>query len=344
MVEVEIPAVALALEHNRNKLAAGARTGKVLRVRRGAYCAPDEIHVDGPSGAAREARKMALARARALHLQLRAKHVFSHPSAALLLGCLVWTTPRETHIYQHYRASGHAADDVRRYSWTLAPDDVIEAAGLPVTSLARTVVDCARTLHPLEALVIADSALALGADREELFAMLNAQTGRRGLQQARLVIELADAGPQSAWETWVRYELLRAGLPRPAMQTPGPDRRWALPPTWATSSGRWASSSTDESSIGRTASALVTTPHRSFWPRRRAPMPSGGPVSPSKVSARPTSRMSKRCSAESRRTSHRTYCGRPGSIHGCPPSDPDFGPLHGTENDFGRLLRDRSFD
>ena len=220
MVEVKIPAVALALEHNRNKLAAAARVGEVVRVRRGAYCAPDAIHVDGPSGAPREARKKALARARALHSQLRAKHVFSHASAALLLGCRVWTTPRETHIYQHYRASGHAADDVKRYAWTLAPDDVIKAAGLPVTSLARTVVDCARTLHPLEALVIADSALALGADREELLAVLNAQTGRRGIQQARLVIELADAGPQSAWETWVRYELLRAGLPRPTTQMP----------------------------------------------------------------------------------------------------------------------------
>jgi hypothetical protein len=218
MVEVEIPAVALALEHNRNKLAAAARTGDVLRVRRGAYCTPDEIRVEGPSGAPREARKKALARARALHSQLRAKHVFSHATAALLLGCLVWTTPRETHIYQHYRASGHAADDVRRYSWTLAPDDIIDAADLPVTSLARTVVDCARTMHPLEALVIADSALALGADRAELLALLNAQTGRRGIQQARLVIELADAGPQSAWETWVRYELLRAGLPRPTTQ------------------------------------------------------------------------------------------------------------------------------
>ncbi|GAB2504030.1 hypothetical protein GCM10027063_49110 [Promicromonospora xylanilytica] len=218
MVEVEIPAVALAREHNRNKLAAAARSGEILRVRRGAYCAPDEIQVAGPSGAPREARKKALARARALHSQLRAKHVFSHTSAALLLGCLVWTTPRETHIYQCYRASGHAADDVRRYSWTLSPDDITEAAGLPVTSLARTVVDCARTLHPLEALVIADSALALGADRDEMLALLDAQTGRRGIQQARLVITLADAGPQSAWETWVRYELLRAGLPRPVTQ------------------------------------------------------------------------------------------------------------------------------
>lgn len=220
MVEVEIPAVALTLEHNRNKLSAAARAGEVIRVRRGAYCDPQAIRVDGPSSAPREQRNKALARADALHSQLRAEHVFSHTSAALLLGCLVWTSPRETHVYQHYRASGHASDDVRRHAWTLAPEDITRAAGLPVTSLARTVVDCARTLHPLEALVIADSALALNVERADLLEMIDACAGRRGTQRARLVIEQASAGPQSAWETWVRYELLRAGLPRPTIQMP----------------------------------------------------------------------------------------------------------------------------
>ena len=220
MVQVEIPAVALALEQNRNKLAAAARSGEVLRVRRGAYCAPDELRVDGPSAAPREERNKALARVGALHSQLRAKHVFSHTSAALLLGCRVWKTPAETHVYQHYHASGHASHDVRRHSWTLAPDDITVAVGLPVTSLERTVVDCARALHPLEGLVIADSALALGVERDALFEALDAGAGHRGASRARLVIQLADAGPQSAWETWVRYELLRVGLPRPATQMP----------------------------------------------------------------------------------------------------------------------------
>lgn len=220
MNSVVIPAVALTLDHDRNKLAAAARAGEVLRVRRGAYCAPDQIRVDGPSSAPREERKKALARVGALHSQLRADHVFGHTSAALLLGCRVWRTPTETHVYQRYRASGHAADDVRRHAWTIAPEDITAASGLPVTSLARTVVDCARTLHPLEALVIADSALAMGIGRETLLGVLAAQPGHRGKRRARRVIELADAGAQSAWETWVRYEILRRGLPRPTTQMP----------------------------------------------------------------------------------------------------------------------------
>ncbi|MFD2026358.1 hypothetical protein [Promicromonospora aerolata] len=220
MVQVEIPAVALALEQSRNKLSAAARTGVVLRVRRGAYCAPGDLRVDGRPSPPREERMKALARAAALHVQLRAEHVFSHSTAALLHGCLVWATPKKTHLYQRYRPSGHAADDVARHSWTLAPEEVDVAAGLPVTSLARTVVDCARTMHPLEALVIADSALALGLDRAVLTEILDARAGHRGKQRARLVIELAESGSQSAWETWVRYELLRAGLPRPTTQLP----------------------------------------------------------------------------------------------------------------------------
>ena len=220
MVQVDIPAVALAVEQSRNKLSAAARAGDLLRVRRGAYCVPGDLHVDGPSSAPREKRLRALARAAALHVQLRAEHVFSHSTAALLHGCLVWTAPKNTHLYQRYRASGHASDDVARHSWTLTPEEVDVAAGLPVTSLARTVVDCARTMHPLEALVIADSALALGVERAVLLEILDAQPGHRGKQRARLVIELAEAGAQSAWETWVRYELLRAGLPRPTTQMP----------------------------------------------------------------------------------------------------------------------------
>jgi hypothetical protein len=220
MNHVAIPTVTLTLDHDRNMLAAAARAGEMLRVRRGAYCAPDQIRVNGPSNAPQEDRKKALARLGALHSQLRADHVFGHTSAALLLGCRVWRTPSETHVYQRYRASGHAADNVRRHAWTILPADITAASGLPVTSLARTVVDCARTLRPLEGLVIADSALAMGIGRETLLELLAALPGRRGTRRARRVIELADAGAQSAWETWVRYELLRHGLPRPTTQMP----------------------------------------------------------------------------------------------------------------------------
>lgn len=40
----------------------------------------------------------------------------------------------------------------------------------------------------------------------------------RGRRRALLVLELADEGAESAWETWLRYLVLRAGLPRPITQ------------------------------------------------------------------------------------------------------------------------------
>lgn len=217
---VLIPAVVLAREHDRNQLALANRRGALVRVRRGAYCTAQAIEVDGPSSAPREKRNRELARARALHAQLRSDHIFSHTTAALLLGCLVWTVPDTTHLYQGYRASGRSAKDVSRHRGDVPPDESTQVHGLPVTSLARTVVDCALALRPLEALVVTDSAFAMGVERQAVLPLLDARAGQRGIQRARLVIELADGGSQSAWETWVRYELLRAGLPRPTTQLP----------------------------------------------------------------------------------------------------------------------------
>lgn len=213
-----VPPVVLAAERDRNQLVQARRGGSLVRIRRGAYCEPDTIRPEGPAARPRERRNRALARARALHHQLHADHVFSHTTAALLLGCRAWTVPDRTHLYQGYRASGRAAKDVFRHRGDVPAEHVALVEGLPVTSLARTVVDCALSLHPLEALVVVDSALKLGVRREDLLTILKTRAGRRGIRQAVLVVELGDEGAQSAWETWVRYEILRTGLPRPTTQ------------------------------------------------------------------------------------------------------------------------------
>ncbi|MEV0893601.1 hypothetical protein [Promicromonospora sp. MEB111] len=215
---VAVPEVLLAREQDKNQLALASRQGSLTRIRRGAYCDPDDIRADGPASAPREKRNRELARARALHRQLRSNVVFSHTTAALLLGCPVWTVPDRTHVYQRYRPSSRAAKDIARHVGTVPAYAVTTVHGLPVTSLVRTVVDCALALHPLEALVIADFALSHDIDRAELLVELGARAERRGVRRARLVLELADGGSHSPWETWVRYEMLRSGLPRPVTQ------------------------------------------------------------------------------------------------------------------------------
>ncbi len=206
--------IVVSRETDRTKLRRAYWRGEVRRLRVGGYLVLDDA-ADSPAYRSDE-----IARILSVHKQLEAPHVFSHVSAAALWGLPRWAAGTKVHVIQQYRASGRAAGDVARHFAEVAADDVVERQGLPVTGLVRTVVDCALSLHPLESLVIADAALAAGLAREDVVAHLAARPGARGARRARLVLELADRGADSPWETWLRYVALRAGLPRPTTQHP----------------------------------------------------------------------------------------------------------------------------
>ncbi len=167
---------------------------------------------------AEDDRRRALDRVQAVHRQLPAAHVFSHATAALLWGAPLWEVPTVTHVLQRSRPSSRAATDIVRHvglpRTSLAIDD------LPVTGLSRTVVDCATAQHPLPALVVADWAAGRGLDLGAAREMLAARRRRNGTARARFVLDHADRGAQTPWESWIRYMALRAGLPRPRTQFP----------------------------------------------------------------------------------------------------------------------------
>jgi hypothetical protein len=94
----------------------------------------------------------------------------------------------------------------------LAEHDVEPCGAVLVTSRARTVVDCARALAPHDALAIADAALRAGLPRSQLAAALAAASGRRGVEQARSVLRLADGRRESALESWSAWALSTHGL------------------------------------------------------------------------------------------------------------------------------------
>jgi hypothetical protein len=202
--------VLLAREADRDALRRATAIGSVHRVRRGAYLRARPSEPDGA----------ALAQVWAVHRQLAAEHWFSHLSAALLWGCRTWVAPEQVHVVQHYRPSARSARDVARHAVDLPPDQRAVVGGLPVTTLERTVLDCALTVHPLHALVVADSALRRGLDRDRVRDLWAHSPARRGRRRAELVIDLAEPEAESAWETWARYVLVRAGLPRPTLQVP----------------------------------------------------------------------------------------------------------------------------
>ncbi|GAA1713563.1 hypothetical protein GCM10009809_07190 [Isoptericola hypogeus] len=208
--------IVIARDLPRRALDRSRRDGELERLRHGAYRPVPPARQD--EHAAETARRRAKTVVRAVHRQLGADHVFSHETAALVHGFRLWAPPGTTHVIQGYRRSGAAAGDLTRHRMRLEPGQRTTVDRLPVTSLERTVVDCALTMHPLEALVISDHALARGLDLDACRELLGRTRRRNGVARARWILEHADDGSDSAWETWLRYVSLRAGLPRPVTQ------------------------------------------------------------------------------------------------------------------------------
>src|SRR5690606_25662330 len=98
-------------------------------------------------------------------------------------------------------------------------DDVVVVDGVAVTSIARTVVDLARTLPKEQAVIAGDSALRLypGMREQVSRALADART-RHGLARARTVVPFLDGRSESAGESLSRLRIAEAGLPRPILQ------------------------------------------------------------------------------------------------------------------------------
>jgi len=214
----ELPELVTSTDLPPPALAGQVAARRLLRVRRGAYLrvVPGEAERDA-------ALRRDLARIDAVDRRLGGEHVISHASAALLWG-LPHTRQDVVHVTQS-AAPHHASADVRRHRCPLPEDDVVLLDGRRVTSLARTAVDCALGMSASDAMAVADAALRAGAQQDDLLARLADLAGRRGVRRARAVLELADAGAESAGESRLRHLVLRSGLPVPQTQlrvpTPG---------------------------------------------------------------------------------------------------------------------------
>jgi very-short-patch-repair endonuclease len=195
----------------RDELRRRTRAEDLARLRRGVYLPP----VDRSLAPAVRRHGEHLAHMTAVRARLTTTYWFSHTSAAVAWGCWTWRLGPEVHVTQLSRPAPGPADDVlRRHVCALPDADRVDLDGVPVTSLGRTVVDCARTLPEPSAIVVADSALALGVDPDELVERLDRSGGARGIRRARRVVGGADGASESPLESLVRWYLLVAGLPR----------------------------------------------------------------------------------------------------------------------------------
>lgn len=121
---------------------------------------------------------------------------------------------------QHRHRAG-----VRIVRTPLHEQDVVRRGALLLTSPARTVADCLRTLAPRDALAIADAAARSLVPVASFAAVLERQTGWPGIAQARHLPALVDARRESAFESWSALAFSENRLEMPLWQVDVRDAR-----------------------------------------------------------------------------------------------------------------------
>ncbi|MGO4435963.1 hypothetical protein AB4Y88_22570, partial [Paenarthrobacter sp. RAF9] len=119
--------------------------------------------------------------------------VYSHFSAARLHELYIWGVDTRVHVLQKVRPSADRwGKDVWGHTEPFGEEDVTTVKGLRVTTLERTIADCARSLSYPKALVIVDHGLRVGANVNRLEAMARVAAGKRGIRTFRKALENAD--------------------------------------------------------------------------------------------------------------------------------------------------------
>ena len=146
--------------------------------------------------------------------------VLSHTSAALW-----WGLPSPRHVPARPELtvplSLRRSDDsdwVRVLRCGLPPGQVLTQEGVRVTTLARTAVDCLRSLPLADSLPIADVAVRCGATVGELVDVRRGQARWPGIRSARHGIGLVDGRRESPLESSSVARLDGWGLPHPLPQ------------------------------------------------------------------------------------------------------------------------------
>lgn len=200
---------------SRRRLETFVRSGELVRVRRGVYVARRDI----PSGVAATEDRIAL-RAKAAATGHRDGTVLSHVSALALHGLPVYDldASRVTTTRQRSGSGTRAGDFAVCHSAHL-DGAITEVDGIPVTTVARTVVDVARQRRFSGALCAADAALKTGlCSLADLRDELDAAARRSGIAHARAVIDFADGQAESVLESISRLAVHRLRLPAPELQ------------------------------------------------------------------------------------------------------------------------------
>jgi hypothetical protein len=188
------------------------RDGSVVKIGRGMYLRRTDYDELGPIGQHR-------VRAMQLGGGLLEGEAISHVSAAILHGLDVWNTPlQRVHVSRPRDRAGRITSELHTHTTDLN-DDVVSHQGVPVTSMARTIVDLARTRPHPQAVVAGDSALRIApGTRTQLPQILASSRSKHGVLSAKTVLAFLDGRSESVGESLSRVRMSDYGLPRPDLQ------------------------------------------------------------------------------------------------------------------------------
>jgi hypothetical protein len=190
------------------------RTGELRQVRRGAY---ERVLVDPETTLSIEQRHRRQIAATAPQLESGA--VVSHASAAVVHGLPVWGAAVErVHVTRSRSYGAKRRHLVEVHCAPVTDADRTVHDGVLVTSVARTVIDLARSLPFEQAVAAGDQALRLGVTPAELDGCLAAMPRWPHVRQARRVLAFLDVRSESVGESVSRVRIRDEGLPDPELQ------------------------------------------------------------------------------------------------------------------------------
>ena len=155
---------------------------------------------------------------RGLH-ELHPDWVFAGTSAAVAHGlCVSWSALRPILVVGGRSGKKRVGGAVR--ALRVDGDAATVAGGVPVTSLPRTALDCARLLGLRDGLAVVDSMLATHALGREEFIEYVGLRGKslEGAQRARLAAELGSDKSGSGGESIARAAMYELGFAMPELQ------------------------------------------------------------------------------------------------------------------------------
>ena len=203
----------LAAGNTAKQIETQLRRGKLVRVRRGVYARADMV---AELAARRDGPHLLYA---AAALATTGPAVASHCSAAIIHGLDILGPPPRDVTLTRAPDRNRSAQQGTRLHWAQLPTGHVTVHhGMRVTTVARTVIDLARTADFRAGVVTADSALHLKLITKAELELQLGTCGPRGLQRAIDVVAFADGLAESVLESIARVTFRDCGLPLPALQ------------------------------------------------------------------------------------------------------------------------------